>query len=123
MDWVSQTVTAMDTADFSSLVGCCPGMCRVDALFLQPGLHVSELHKLTALTRVCLHNMSDSPGSCGESARGLAAVTQLRHLDLRQLSQSFKIASLLPLTSLTSLTRLSFRWRSNDFSERVLSGL
>ena len=37
--------TPWTAADLSSLISCCPSLCSVHRLFLQPGLHVSELRK------------------------------------------------------------------------------
>lgn len=87
-------------ADLSSLVSCCPGLCEIFNVSLQPGLHVSELQKLTALT-----NMGVSYDINGQEAvGGLAALTQLKELTLVQVSQESKLSSLLPMTSLTALT-------------------
>ena len=62
-------------ADLASLVSCCPSLCCIGTLSLQPGLHVSELHKLTALTRVDVWCYSDNAFAVVDSVRGLAAVT------------------------------------------------
>jgi hypothetical protein len=40
---------AWGTAEVTRLVGCCPNLRSVDDVFLQPGVHVSEPRKLTAL--------------------------------------------------------------------------
>lgn len=50
--------------DLSSLVSCCPNLCQAGTLVLQPGfqpmhLHVSQLHKLTALTCLSVSWKSD----------------------------------------------------------------
>lgn len=45
---------------------------------------------------------------------GLAIVTQLRRLELTDVSPPFQFASLLPLTSLTALTKMTFDWRPID---------
>jgi hypothetical protein len=100
-------------ADFVSLVSCCPSLRCAENLFLQPGLHVSELHKLTALTRVGLYYSSDSEDSCSEFIKGLAVISQLHSLDMEtQRPQFFQVpmASLLPLTSLTTLTHFQSSW-------------
>ena len=99
-------------ADLSSLVSCCPGLCDIDALSVQPGVHVSELHKLTALTHLLVD--FKGPDSFDESVRGLAGLKQLHFLELVQVGPTFKVASLLPLTSLTALTRLEVDWQLED---------
>jgi hypothetical protein len=70
---------AWGAADVACLVSCCPNLCKLDGGAMQHGPHVSELHKLTALTDVHLHyGPSDAPTSVEETMQGLAAVTQLR---------------------------------------------
>ena len=100
-------------ANLVSLVSRCPSLRCAENLFLQPGLHVSELHKLTALTRVGLYYSSDSEDSCSEFIKGLAVISQLHSLDMEtQRPQLFQVpmASLLPLTSLTTLTHFQSSW-------------
>lgn len=92
-------------ADLSCLVSCCPGLRRVSSLPVQPGLHVHELRKLSALTYLDVHFSSDNPGSFDESVRGLAALTQLQDLSLLE-GEECGFASLLPLTSLKALTQI-----------------
>jgi hypothetical protein len=97
-------------ADLSSLASCCPSLCAIDILSLHPGPHVSELRKLTALTRVDVWRYSDDLASVAESVRGLASVTQLRSLHISSNVAYMPVASLLPLTSLTALTKLDCSW-------------
>jgi hypothetical protein len=99
-------------ADLSSLVSCCPGLCDIEALSVQPGAHVSELRKLTALTHLLID--FKGPDSFDESVRGLAGLDQLHFLELVQVSPTFKVASLLPLTSLTALRQLEVDWQLED---------
>jgi hypothetical protein len=111
--WLESGVPPRWTAaETSSLVSCCPSLCEVTRLRLQLGPHVSELHKLTALTRLhVMYEGLDGPGSFEESMRGLAAVTQLLELDLLHVSETLSVAALLPLTSLTALNKLKLSWR------------
>jgi hypothetical protein len=100
-------------ADFPSLVSCCPSLRCVENMFLQPGLHVSELHKLTSLTHVGLYYSSDSGDGCSEIIRGLAVISQLHSLDMETQTPEFfelPMASLLPLISLTALTHFHSSW-------------
>ena len=91
-------------ADLSSLVSCCPSLCTIHTLALQPGLHVSELQKLTALTRLSVCWYSTDVAEC---MMGLAAVTQLQSVTINLDIPRIPVASLLPLTSLTALTLLT----------------
>jgi hypothetical protein len=75
-----------------------------EALCLQPGLHVSELGKLSALTGLRVWFDTDGPDSFDECMRGLAAVTRLQELRLAE-SLGYRVDALLPLTSLTALTK------------------
>ena len=106
-------------ADISSLISCCPNLRVAEMLFLQPGLHVSELHKLTALTRLSVNidrpDWSDYEGSVS----GLAAVTQLRRLFVGLASDTVKVAHLLPLTSLTALHMLAVDVNNVDEDEHL----
>ena len=109
--WVDGgVVPSWTAAETSSLISCCPSLSAVTRLCLQLGPHVSELHKLTALTRVHVTYELSGLGSFVESMRGLAAVTQLRQLELVHVSDTFNVDALLPLTSLTALDNLVFRW-------------
>lgn len=109
-------------ADLTSLVHCCPGLCHIDTMCLHPGAHASELRKLACLTSLHVHYasiMQHGPESFAASARGLAALTQLRLLEVKQPSfgpaaRRVKVPSLLPLTSLTSLTELYVRLNDHD---------
>jgi hypothetical protein len=64
-------------ADLASLVSCCPALCDIQDLHLQPGLHVSELRKLTDLTRLCVNYKCENMRRFRESMAGVAAVPQL----------------------------------------------
>lgn len=98
---------AFDATDLSCLVRCCPSIRTIKSINLLHGLHVSELHKLTALTRL-VACYGDAPWEdCVESMTGLASVTRLRDLDLYFNSQSLTADVLLPLLSLTALTSLA----------------
>jgi hypothetical protein len=105
-----RTFATWSAVELSRLVSCCPGLCTVDRLSMQPGVHVSELFKLTALTNLSVSYGLTSSERFGESVRGLAAVTQLRRLKLVHVSQKINVASLLPLTRLTALTDLWVAW-------------
>jgi hypothetical protein len=52
-----------------------------------------------------------------DSMKGLAAVTQLKALDLEMVNQRMRVAPFLPLTSLTSLTALDLRYCSDEVPE------
>lgn len=41
-----RTFATWSAAELSRLVSCCPGLCTVDRLSMQPGVHVSELRSL-----------------------------------------------------------------------------
>jgi hypothetical protein len=106
-------------ADISSLISCCPNLRVAETLSIQPGLHVSELHKLTALT--CLSVNIDRPDwfEYEGSVSGLAAVTQLRRLIVGLGSDTVKVARLLPLTSLTALRLLAVEVNNVDEDEHL----
>ena len=100
-------------ADTSSLVSCCPSLCDLKRLPLQPGLHVSELHKLTALTGLCVQCKSAGmPHMVAASLQGLASITQLHNLTVSTDCAELTMAHLLPLTSLTALTVLTCNFPS-----------
>ena len=97
--------------DLASLVRCCPGLCDVNCLLLQPGLDLSELRKLTALTGLCVDFDSSDSRTLDLGMQGLAALTQLESLDVLIRhgfggGHAIKVASLLPLTSLRALRYL-----------------
>jgi hypothetical protein len=81
-------------------------LCGLDSLPLQPGLPLSELHKLTTLTWLSVECSSDDVMLVAESVKGLAALTQLRNLLFRTDCAEFAKADLLPLTRLTTLRSL-----------------
>jgi hypothetical protein len=93
--------SAWDAADVSALVRCCPNLREIPCIGLQLGPHVSELHKLTALTRMQVVYGGGSSEAVRESLKGLGTVTQLQSLTL---SAEFRVGDLLPLTNLTALT-------------------
>jgi hypothetical protein len=114
-----------DDADLASLVSCCPSLRAVGSIALRDGWCAIELRKLTALTRLHVH--CDLTGSCcglGEFARGLATVKQLQDLELQAVQSKDcepDLASLLPLTRLTALTRFVFDLKV-DAVESDMSG-
>jgi hypothetical protein len=117
-----RTPPLWDAADISSLVSCCPSLCDIKRLPLQPGLHVSELHKLTALTALDVQCNSASWWPVVEYLRGLAAVTSLHSLTVTTDCAEMTGAHLLPLTSLTALSSLSCEFQSDSrrfFSTQV----
>lgn len=92
-------------SDLSNIVRCCPSLCDVVTDCLEPGQHVSELHKLTALTRLRLdYSRRGSVGNFDECVSGLAGVTKLKDVDVTVHTLDGTADSLLPLTSLTALT-------------------
>lgn len=108
-------------ADISCLVSCCPNLASIETMYLQPGLHVSELYKLTDLTRLHVYYRLFGPDSIDESVLGLARFTQLQYLSLR-VSPNLSFGSLLPLTSLTALERLEVqRSTSTDVANQFVA--
>jgi hypothetical protein len=116
-DGIILTPPSWVAADISSLVSCCPSLCEVDSVSLQPGLYVSELHKLTALTYLCAIIDSDALAQVVECIKHLAIVTQLRALDVN-CYECADVAGvhLLPLTSLTALTHFYCHLDGGDWS-------
>lgn len=110
-------------ADLSRLVSCCAGLCVAEPLFMEPQAYVSELRKLAAETSLHVHCVLDpqSPCSLDVFTRGLAALPQLKSLILHAMcaklssSEELSRSSLLPLTSLTSLTYLDFELLGGPF--------
>jgi hypothetical protein len=113
----SDPPSAWGAADLPHLVRVCPNMCMISGIDLQHGPHVSELHELTALTYLGLYYDSSSLAAREETFKGLAALTQLEDLCISCGDEEPQVASLLPLTSLTALTRL---WVSNGEFELKL---
>lgn len=100
--------SALGPADVSHLVSSCPNLVVFEALRLRAGPHVSELHNLTALTRVRLdYGIEPEAGSL----QGLAAVTQLRDLTVKLESGGLRPACLVPLTQLRALTEIRLMCR------------
>jgi hypothetical protein len=97
---------AWSAADVSSLVSCCPNLCSLVDILLQHGPHVSELHKLSALTHLELQFPPSDAADFTQSLSGVAAITQLKALDLELTQRGVPTACFLPLTSLTALTKL-----------------
>lgn len=109
-DWGSAALPgSFGAADVSSLVGCCPNLCMIKEIPLQHGLHVSQLHELTALSFLRPVYGNNSFQTSQESLQGLAAVTQLRHLNVLCDGGDLTKGSLLPLTNLTALSKLRFK--------------
>jgi hypothetical protein len=104
---------AWSPADLSSLMECCPNLGNIDRAFLHTGPHVSELHKLTALTRLDVVFVPGDLPAYEESLRGLAAITQLQDLSFEMTRNNLTVGSLLPLTDLTALTSLSCEWEAS----------
>lgn len=96
--------SAWDAADVCALVRCCPNLIEIPHIGLQLGSHVSELHKLMALTSLQVLYGDGSLEAVRESVKGLATITQLQSLTL---GAEFRVGDLLPLTSLTALTSLT----------------
>ena len=125
--------SAWGAVDVSSLVGCCPNLRKLGDLFMQHGpqrrAHVSELHKLTALTRLCVSYGAGEANTYEESLQGLAALTQIKDMCMNLESRDLTMPALLPLTSLTALTALlcccwpvySHGRTSFDFQVRILA--
>lgn len=94
----------------SSLVSACPNLRHLKGPTLQHELHVSEVHKLTALTHLEGGFVSGSRWrhkGCLHVVKGLTAMPQLRHLEFGWHEGSLEVDPLQPLTSLTALTYLS----------------
>jgi hypothetical protein len=66
-------------ADLRSLVACCPSLCDIDFITLDTssaGLHVRELRRLTALSRLSSQFLNaHNPNHADAVVRGLAACT------------------------------------------------
>jgi hypothetical protein len=101
--------------DLVSLISCCPNLCSVDGISVQHGAHVSELRKLTALTRLYVHYDDQAVMLVGDTLNGLAQLTQLHSLRL-VISAFDDLAPgrFLPLTSLTALTALELLHHDSD---------
>ena len=116
--------SAWGAADVRNLVSCCPNLCIIQQITLQPGLHVSELHKLMDLTYLDVFSYTDDLADFLQSLKGLAAITQLRWLnvalDTSDILSDVSAASLLPLTSLTALTNFKGGMLIPDGSRLVL---
>jgi hypothetical protein len=97
-------LSAWGAVDVSCLVSCCPNLQRIENICLQHGRHVSELHKLTALTRLSVTYGAGEEGSFKESFQGLTSPTQVKDMFVGIESQELTMGALLPLTSLTALT-------------------
>jgi hypothetical protein len=88
------------------VVACCPNLRELVDVALLHGPHVSELHKLTALTSLHVRYFLGIAPAFQQSLKGLAAVTQLQELSAYLHNSDLTVSSLLPLTSLTALTDL-----------------
>jgi hypothetical protein len=107
---LSSSIPLWCAGDLSRLISCCPSLCDAGTLSMQSGLSVSELHKRTALTRLSVFQDSEDTVGFEEAMRGLAALTQLRHAEIKRVNQNIKVAALLPLTSLTALTEIRIHY-------------
>jgi hypothetical protein len=108
-DWLN-VPSAWGAEDMRWLVECCPKLHRLYSIAVQHGPHVSELHKLSALTSLdVLYAGSDAAAFEG-SVKGLVPITYLRHLGIVLERDAVTISSLLPLTSMTALTSLLCEW-------------
>lgn len=101
-------LSAWGEADISALVSCCPNLRKIPYLTLQHGSHVSELHKLTALTSLDLTYGTGGVAAVEESLKALADVTQLQKLNVSVVNQDLTVTNLLSLTSLTALSGFGF---------------
>lgn len=97
--------SAWGAVDMSRLVSCCPNLCKVDSIVLQPDLHVSMLQKLAGLTHLAAYQSSSSSQAMAEALKGLAVITQLRKLEVFLILEQ-PTEAMLPLTTLTGLTYL-----------------
>jgi hypothetical protein len=97
-------------ADIASMVSCCPGLREIGFWNLQPWLDVSELYKLTSLTR--LHVFYDGEDNFQGAVKHLAVLSQLHKLEARLVCEHFQLSSLLPLVHLTALTHFKVAWLS-----------
>ena len=114
--------SAWGAADLSSLVSCCPNLCAIVDILFQHGPHVSELHKLSALTHLELQFPASGVVSFMQSLSGVAAVTQLKALELGLTQRGLPLACFLPLTSLTALTKLVMwegRYHTSDHYQNL----
>ena len=110
---VHEMPSAFGAADLSCLVSCCPKLCQLHTIFVQHGLHVSELHKLASLRSMYLEFAPGEEEEIDRSMEGLAAVTQLKHMGIDVDGQDVAVASLLPLTSLTALKHLEICFKQD----------
>jgi hypothetical protein len=93
----SDLTSRWGAADVASLVRSCPSLRYVGSLSMEDGVHVSELHKLTALTSLQVRYCSNSTyDDVEKSTSGLASVTQLRSLDVHQVDVNGCAAALDP---------------------------
>lgn len=99
--------SAWDEVGLFSLGYRCTNLCTISAISVQHGTHVSELQRLTSLTK--MHVIIGPVGiwNCvKESISGLAALTQLKKLTGCLYGCAVSVGELLPLTKLTALTEL-----------------
>lgn len=102
--------SAFGAEDVRLVVDCCPKLHRLYGMSLQHGPHVSELHKLSALTSLDAVYEGSDLGAVEGSLKGLAAIMQLEDLSITLERDAVPLTSLLPLTSLTALTSLRCDW-------------
>jgi hypothetical protein len=102
--------SSLCATDVSHITSGCPSLRFIHISCLQHGMHVSELCKLTSLWALNMHYGACDTAALGETLKGVAAVTQLEHLVVTlRVDQDLPLASLLPLTSLTTLDTLKFK--------------
>jgi hypothetical protein len=100
---------AWGAADVACLVKCCPNLRKIEEMAMQYGSHVSQLHKLTALTKLELnYGAAPDPSVVEETMHSLVALTQLQGLSVSVYCYVVSVAVLLPLTSLTAVSSLYF---------------
>jgi hypothetical protein len=96
--------------ELTSLVSCCPSLCSIDGIWVEHGLDVSVLGKLTSLTNLCVKFDVADQDNIDESLEGLAGLRGLLSLRLTILEDWDEPVGLLPATflPLTSLYELTF---------------
>jgi hypothetical protein len=107
-----------DGSDFVRLVTCCPNLHSIGGIWVEHGMDVFVLHKLTGLTNLSISYDTAELESIDESVEYLAGLRSLRSLRLTILEDDTILededhtglpsATFLPLTSLNSLTRLEY---------------
>jgi hypothetical protein len=108
--------------DLSSLVSCCPNLCRIDGIWIEHGQDVAVLGKLLALTGLSVSYDIGELESIDESIQCLSGLPSLLSLRLMIFEDSehfgLPLATFLPLTKLNELTSLECRCTPDQFSFR-----